>query len=90
MHGGEERHAAANIALEKGGAAFEHGFMKVFTNDIYPGTRAEPRVPPQVYKIVSDAIQAALLSGQDPAAAAEAASDQLDAFLAGYRGAPIL
>jgi multiple sugar transport system substrate-binding protein len=43
-----------------------------------------------VYKIVSEAIQASMLGGQDPAAAAAAASDQLDAFLAGYSGAPIL
>ena len=31
-----------------------------------------------------------MLGGQEPAAAAEAASGQLDAFLAGYSGAPIL
>ena len=77
-------------ALEKGGAAFQDGLMKVFSRDIYPGTRAEPRVPPEVYKIISDAIQGAMLSGQEPAAAAEAASGQLDAFLARYSGAPIL
>ena len=34
--------------------------------------------------------QAAQLNGQDAAAAAKTASDQLDAFLAGYQGAPIL
>ena len=45
--------------------------MGVFSRDIYPGTRAEPRVPPEVYKIISDAIQAAQLGGQDPAAAAD-------------------
>lgn len=77
-------------ALEKGGAAFQEGMMGVFSREIHPGTRAEPRVPPEVYKIVSDAIQASMLGGQDPAAAAAAASDQLDAFLAGYSGAPIL
>ena len=38
----------------------------------------------------SDAIQAAQLNGQDAGAAAKAASDQLDAFLASYQGAPIL
>jgi len=47
-------------------------------------------VPPQVYKIISDAIQAAQLNGQDPHAAAAAASQQLDGFLASYQGAPIL
>ena len=47
-------------------------------------------MPPPVYKAISDAIQACQLNGQDPAQAAQAASDQIDAFLAGYKGAPIL
>jgi multiple sugar transport system substrate-binding protein len=77
-------------ALAGGKDAFNTGFMKVFSTEIYPGTRGEPRVPPQVYKIISDAIQAAQLNGQEAKAAASAASDQLDAFLASYQGAPIL
>jgi multiple sugar transport system substrate-binding protein len=77
-------------ALEAGKAAFENGFLKIFTNEIYPGARAEPRMPPPVYKAISDAIQACQLNGQDPAQAAKAASDQIDAFLSGYKGAPIL
>lgn len=77
-------------AVDRGAAAFNEGKMGIFTKEIYPGTRAEPRVPPQVYKIISDAIQGAMLNGQDPAKAAEVASGQLDAFLAGYSGAPIL
>lgn len=77
-------------ALEAGKAAYGKGFLKQFSDEIYPGTRAEPRVPPQVYKIVSDAIQACQLNGADPGQQAAAASDQLDAFLAGYDGAPIL
>jgi len=77
-------------ALEAGKDAFEQGFLKTFKNDIYPGTRGEPRLPPQVYKAVSDAIQACQLNGQDPQAAAATASQQIDAFLAGYKGAPLL
>lgn len=79
-----------NSALKQGKSAFEQGFLKVFTNDIYPGTRAEPRVPPEVYKIISDAIQATQLNGQDAVSAAGEASDQLDAFLSSYKGAPIM
>ena len=30
----------------------------MFTDEIYPGARAEPRMPPPVYKAISDAIQA--------------------------------
>ena len=55
--------------------------MGVFSRDIYPGTRGEPRLPPAAYKIVSDAIQATQLGGADPRAVAESASRQLDAFL---------
>jgi multiple sugar transport system substrate-binding protein len=77
-------------ALEMGAEAFNKGNLAVFAKEIHPGTRAEPRVPPEVYKIISDAIQATQLGGADPQATATAASQQLDAFLAGYTGAPIL
>ena len=77
-------------ALEAGGAAFNEGELGIFSREVYPGTRAEPRVPPEVYKIISDAIQATQLGGQDPATAAAAADQQLTAFLASYTGAPIL
>lgn len=77
-------------ALEAGKEAFQQGELGIFSNEIYPGTRAEPRVPPEVYKIISDAIQAAQLGGVDPAQAAATADQQLNAFLASYSGAPIL
>ncbi|HEX4766683.1 MAG TPA: sugar ABC transporter substrate-binding protein [Lichenihabitans sp.] len=77
-------------AFAMGKAAFDSGFMKTFTTEIYPGTRAEPRLPPQVYKAISDAIQACQLNGADPAQQAALASQQVDAFLAGYSGAEIL
>lgn len=76
--------------LEAARAAYERGMMRVFTHEIYPGTRGEPRLPPAAYKIVSDAIQAAQLGGADPRAVAAAASRQLDAFFAGYTGAPLV
>lgn len=79
-----------NSALEAGKEAFNKGNLAKFAQEIHPGTRAEPRVPPEVYKIISDAIQATQLGGADPQATATAASQQLDTFLAGYSGAPIL
>jgi multiple sugar transport system substrate-binding protein len=69
---------------------FAEGAMKIFAEQIFPGGRAEPRVPPEVYKPIVDAIQAAQLNGADPAQAAAQASQQIDAFLATYDGAPIL
>jgi multiple sugar transport system substrate-binding protein len=77
-------------ALKAREAAFGEGMIGKFAKDIHPGTRAEPRVPPEVYKIISDAIQQAMLGGADPQATATAASQQLDAYLASYTGAPIL
>lgn len=77
-------------AFKIGAAAYSTGMLKVFRDTIYPGTRAEPRVPPQVYKAVSDAIQACQLGGQDPAQQAELASQQIESYLAGYHGARIL
>jgi multiple sugar transport system substrate-binding protein len=79
-----------NSALAAGAEAFNSGKIGIFSKEIYPGIRAEPRVPPEVYKIISDAIQAAQLGGADPQQTATAAGQQLDAFLASYSGAPIL
>lgn len=77
-------------AVIQGAEAFNQGDLGIFTRDILPGARAEPRLPPEVYKIISDAIQATQLGGADPQATATAASQQLDAFLATYTGAPMM
>ena len=77
-------------AIAQGSDAFNKGNLGVFTRDILPGVRAEPRLPPEVYKIISDAIQQTQLGGADPQATATAASQQLDAFLASYKGAPMM
>jgi multiple sugar transport system substrate-binding protein len=76
--------------LAAGKSAFASGLLKVFAEQIYPRARAEPRLPPPVNKAISDAIQSCQLGGVDPQDAAAAASREIDGFLAGYRGAPIL
>jgi multiple sugar transport system substrate-binding protein len=70
--------------------AFSSGPMQIFKNDIFPGARGEPRYPPQVYKAISDALQACMLNNADPRQAAETASNAIDSFLSSYNGAPIL
>jgi len=75
-------------ATKDGG--FSEGGMKTFKDDVFPGARAEPRVPPEVYKAISDAIQACQLNGAEPAQAAEQGAKQIEAYLATYDGAPIL
>ena len=77
-------------AFEAGAAAYNTEPLKTFRTEIYPTTRAEPRVPPPVYKAISDAIQACQLGGQDPAAQARQASRTIDDFLATYDGASII
>jgi multiple sugar transport system substrate-binding protein len=71
-------------------AAYAEGGLKVFAEQILPDGRAEPRLPPEVYKAVSDAIQATQLDGADPAQSAETAAQQIESFLATYDGVPIL
>jgi multiple sugar transport system substrate-binding protein len=83
--------APRKSALEKATAegAYASGPMKLFKEEIFPTGRGEPRVPPEVYKAISDAIQACQLGGADPRQQAAQASDNIDAFLAGYSGAPL-
>ena len=69
--------------------SFVDGRSKVWAAPDSP-TSIGLRMPPQVYKAISDAIQACQLNGQKPEEAAATASSQIDAFLAGYKGAPIL
>ena len=45
--------------------------MKLFKDLTLLTGRSEPRVPPEVYKAVSDTIQACQLGGADPTQAAE-------------------
>jgi multiple sugar transport system substrate-binding protein len=79
-----------SVQAEAEEGAFASGPLKQFSEEILPGGRAEPRVPPEVYKSISDAIQAAMLNGVDPAQAAEQAATEIEAYLATYTGAPIL
>ncbi len=64
--------------------------MNTFAEEIFLGGRAEPRVTPEIYKAISDAIQATQLDGADPSQAGETAAQQIESFLATYEGAPIL
>jgi multiple sugar transport system substrate-binding protein len=82
------RKSVLDKATAQGG--FDSGPLKQFRDDIFPGARGEPRVTPEIYKAISDAIQAAQLGGTDPKQAADQAAQQIEAFLAGYSGAPIL
>lgn len=83
------RKSVQRRAKEEG--VFDSGPMKTFYEDVFlPGARGEPRYPPEIYKAVSDAIQACQLSGADPAAQAERAAREIDSFLQGYSGAKIV
>lgn len=79
-------------ALDHGTAAggYDSAPMKMFKDVIFPTGRGEPRLAPEVYKAVSDSIQASQLNGADPKQTAEQGSQLIDSFLAGYSGAPML
>lgn len=69
---------------------FAQGAMQTFKDTIFPGARAEPRYPPEIYKAISDALQACMLNGADPRQQAATASQTIDTFLSSYKGASIL
>src|SRR5699024_4602613 len=82
------RQSVMDAANEAG--AFDEGPMKTFSEDVFPDGRGEPRVPPEVYKPISDAIPACQLDGADPEQEASKAAEQIEDFLSSYDGAPIL
>lgn len=82
------RKSAQEKANKEG--AFDSGPMKVFRDEIFPGSRGEPRYPPEVYKPISDAIQACQLSDEDPTQQAKAAAKSMNTYLKSYSGAKIV
>ncbi|MGI8908967.1 MAG: ABC transporter substrate-binding protein [Rubrobacteraceae bacterium] len=70
--------------------AYDSGAMKIFREDAFPGARSEPRYPPEVYKPISDAIQACQLDGADATEQAQRAAQSIETFLESYSGAEIL
>jgi multiple sugar transport system substrate-binding protein len=81
------RKSALEKATNEGG--YSSAAMTLFKDVIFPTGRGEPRVPPEVYKAVSDAIQACQLGNADPKQTADDASQRIESFLAGYTGAPL-
>ena len=74
---------------EKQGA-FDEGPMKFFREEAFPGGRGEPRYTPEVYKAVSDALQACQLDGANPEEEAQNAAETINEFLENYEGAKIV
>ena len=70
--------------------AFEDPILQQFRDEILPAGRAEPRFPPVIYKAVSNAIQATMLGGDDPARQAEIAQGAIESYLETYEGGPLL
>jgi multiple sugar transport system substrate-binding protein len=70
--------------------AFDKAQLKTFINDVLPSGHPEPRYPPEIYKAVSDALQACQLNGADPGTSAAGGAQQINAFLKRYKGAPII
>lgn len=70
--------------------AFDSGPMKVFKEEVDPGSTPEPRYPPEIKKAISDALQASELSGADPKREAQQGAEKINAFLQSYSGAKIV
>ncbi|MDO5661083.1 MAG: sugar ABC transporter substrate-binding protein [Brachybacterium sp.] len=69
--------------------AYSEGMLQYFVDEVYPTGRPEPRFPPEVYRPISDAIQNAMMNGEDPETAAARAQEDLEAFIENYNGVPI-
>ncbi|MBA3275035.1 MAG: extracellular solute-binding protein, partial [Chloroflexia bacterium] len=82
------RQSVLELATEQG--AYGSGALKTFAEEILPGARGEPRTPPEVWQMVTDAVQACQLNGEDPRQVAERTHEQIETFLASYEGARIL
>ena len=82
------RKSVQQAAEEQG--AFADGPMKFFREEAFPGGRGEPRYTPEVYKAVSDALQACQLDGANPEEEAQNAAETINQFLENYEGAQIV
>lgn len=82
------RKKVEQLAHDKGD--FDSKLYRMFAKDIAPKAVGEPRYPVEIYRSISDALQACQLDGADPAKAAADASDQIQTFLSSYEGASIL
>ena len=71
------------------GDVFDQEPHSVFTEQILPTARAEPRYPDQIVSAVGDALQEAMFRGTSGEEAANRAANQIDGFLATYDGAPL-
>lgn len=81
------RKSSLDQAVARG--AFNNGPMRVFLDEVFPGSRGEPRYPPVIYKAISDAIQACMFAGADPHAQAATVAESIDAYLKTYQGAKL-
>ncbi len=78
------------LAKANENGTYAEGPLKTFADEILPISRGEPRTPPEVWQVITDAIQACQLNGEDPGQVAKETSDKIDQFLATYQGARIL
>lgn len=81
------RRSATEHATQQG--FFDDGPMRTFRDEIFPGALGEPRLPSEMNKLISDAIQACQLTGKDPTEVAGTAQEGMENLLAAYDGAPL-
>jgi multiple sugar transport system substrate-binding protein len=82
------RKSVADLGVAQG--AYAEGPLRVFAQEILPTARGEPRTPPEVWNLITDAIQACMLNGEDPATVAQTTDQKINSFLATYSGARIV
>jgi multiple sugar transport system substrate-binding protein len=82
------RKSVRDLARRKGD--FDDPIYQQFLKDIAPTAKGEPRYPVEIYRAISDALQACQLDGANVKDAAADASEQIATFLSDYKGGSIL
>lgn len=78
---------ALRSIMEANEEYFYTGALKVFSENIIPSARPEPRFPPLVQRAILDAIQGTMFGGVPADMAAKTAHMQIQQFLDTYEGA---
>lgn len=78
------RESVIDLGVERG--VWTDGPSKFFAQEIANTGRAEPRFPPEVYKPISDAIQAVVMNGEDPGVHTARAQSSIEQFMSNYNG----
>jgi len=81
------RFPTLNSMIDKYHDFYSQSPINIFTKDILPTSRPEPRYPPAMRRYLMDAIQGVIYGNISAQEAANVAAEKIDEFLSTYKGA---